>query len=112
MNKSRNNVILNTGSKFQRDLSEMDPSNLRHQNGMLVPPGLPLTNRFEALADEHGQFEREVGNLEVLMPSPVAEVARTGQLVSAGKGKITIDSGAAESVMPRDMLISSAISNN
>ena len=75
---------------------------------------LPLSKQAEeqaarherALADEQGQSEGEVANLEVLMPSPIAEVTRTGRLKSAGKGKITIDSGAAESVMPRDMLTS------
>lgn len=35
---------------------------------------------------------------------PVAHVGRSGRLVSAGRGKITIDSGAAESVLPRGML--------
>ena len=35
---------------------------------------------------------------------PVAHVLRTGKLISAGRGKITIDSGAAESVMPKGML--------
>ena len=38
------------------------------------------------------------------MPSSIAGVAKTGRLKSAGTGKVTIDSGAAESVMPRDML--------
>ena len=78
----------------------------RDMSAPSMPPGLPVLNRFEALADEQGQSEREVANLEVLMPSPIAEVTRTGRLKSAGKGKITIDSGAAESVMPRDMLTS------
>ena len=39
------------------------------------------------------------------MPDMVINgVGRTAMLVSVGRGKVTIDSGAAESVMPRDML--------
>jgi hypothetical protein len=34
----------------------------------------------------------------------VALVGKAGKLVPTGKGKITIDSGAAESVMPKEML--------
>ncbi len=34
----------------------------------------------------------------------LAHVVRTGRLVPAGRGKIAIDSGAAESVMPKGML--------
>ena len=38
------------------------------------------------------------------MPGTIAGVGRAGKLRSAGKGKVTIDSGAAESVMPWGML--------
>ena len=50
------------------------------------------------------QSDIDVAGLDVLMPSSIAGVAKTGRLKSAGTGKGTIDSGAAESVMPRDML--------
>ena len=47
----------------------------------------------------------DIGGLEVLMPEKVTgRVGTTERLRSAGKGKVTIDSGAAESVMPKGML--------
>ena len=64
------------------------------------PPGLQVSNRFEGLSESW-----DVGGLEVLIPeTAIAGVGTTGRLRSAGRGKVTIDSGAAESVMPRGML--------
>ena len=48
---------------------------------------------------------QDVGGIDVLMPERViVGVGKTERLKPAGKGKVTIDSGAAESVMPRGML--------
>ena len=69
------------------------------------PPRMS-NNRFEALAEEEiDEDDAEVQALELEVDDrPVAHVAKSGKLVPAGKGKITIDSGAAESVMPKSML--------
>ena len=64
------------------------------------PPGLHVNNRFEGLSESW-----DVGGLEVLIPeTAIANVGTTGRLRSAGRRKVTIDSGAADSVMPRGML--------
>ena len=64
------------------------------------PPGLQVSNRFEGLSESW-----DFGGLEVLIPeTAIAGVGTTGRLRSAGRGKVTIDSGAAESVMLRGML--------
>ena len=60
-------------------------------------------NRFEAL----GEREWSVGAVEIEMPLEqinAVESKRMENLRPAGRGKITIDSGAAESVLPADML--------
>ena len=69
-------------------------------NRMCYPPGLKINNRFDELSEMV-----DIGGLEVLMPEKViGRVGTTERLRSAGKGKVTIDSGAAESVMPKGML--------
>ena len=46
-----------------------------------------------------------IGALEIEADDrQVAHVTKSGKLVPAGRGKITIDSGAAESVMPNGLL--------
>ena len=60
-------------------------------------------NRFEAL----GERVWSVGAVEIEMPLEqinAVESKRMENLRPAGRGKITIDSGAAESVLPADML--------
>ena len=65
-----------------------------------LSPGLQVSSRFEGLSESW-----DVGRLEVLiLETAIAGVGTTGRLRSAGRGKVTIDSGAAESVMPRGML--------
>ena len=59
-------------------------------NRMCFPPGLKINNRFDELSEMV-----DVGGLEVLMPDRAAQVCR--------QGKVTIDSGATESVMPKGM---------
>ena len=66
-------------------------------------------SRNVAVREEQPRRERErvqdVAGIDVLMPERViAGVGRTERLKPAGRGKVTIDSGAAESVMPRGML--------
>lgn len=88
--------------------------------GVEAPPGIELKNSFAALAvgDECDVEERvfdigaieevdnaSLGALDIEVDDQaVAHVGRSRRLVSAGRGKITIDSGAAESVLPRGML--------
>jgi hypothetical protein len=71
------------------------------------------TNRFKALEEqaveiEIGHVSREinVSCIDIERPKGINEVGRkrTGKYVSAGKGKITVDSGAGESVMPKGLL--------
>ena len=69
-------------------------------NRKCFPPGLKINNRFDELSEMV-----DIGGLEVLMPEKViGRVGTTERLRSAGNGKVTIDSGAAESVMPKCML--------
>ena len=69
-------------------------------NRICYPPGLKINNRFDELSEMV-----DIGGLEVLMPEKViGRVGTTERLRSAGKEKVTIDSGAAESVMPKGML--------
>lgn len=70
--------------------------------GLLVPgeKRFETANRFEALAADD---ETEIGGLEVEVSICPVD-AKVGDLKPAGRGKITIDSGAAESVLPADML--------
>jgi hypothetical protein len=81
-----------------------------HIGGMEVlksPPVLKVNNRFQTLARDDDEEEVYIGILEVEGGErDVKQVSQVkpGKLVFAGKGKITIDSGAAESVMPKDML--------
>ena len=78
-----------------------------------TPPGLcgpgakrfETTNRFEALTVEEGL---EIGGLEVEVPIDTV-FPEIENLKPAGRGKITIDSGAAESVLPADMLPNEAL---
>ena len=64
------------------------------------PPGLQVSNRFEGLSESW-----DVGGLEVLIPeTAIAGVGTAGRLRWAGRGMVAIDSGAAESVMPKGML--------
>jgi hypothetical protein len=86
------------------------------KNQSTTPPGLVIKNRFRALAEEeeeerHGEFTptgMTIAGLDVWTPmlEPVNEVQKEKikKLISAGKGKITIDSGAADSVLPMAML--------
>jgi hypothetical protein len=70
-------------------------------------PGLAVKNHFQALARDEDEEEIYIGILEVEGGErDVKQVSQVkpGKLVFAGKGKITIDSGAAESVMPKEML--------
>ena len=68
-----------------------------------TPPRFEAKNRFGELEDEDAV--EDIGGLEVWMPEPaIGKVAAVGRLRPAGRGKVTIDSGAAESVMPRGML--------
>ena len=70
------------------------------KNFMEAPPGLKDDNSFDKLSETY-----DVGGLEVLMPEKaIGRVGTAEKLRSAGKGKVTIDSGAAESVMPKGML--------
>ena len=78
-----------------------------------TPPGLIMQNRFQELCTEQESDDEDtcigdyfdIGGLDIFMPDMVINgVGRTAMLVSVGRGKVTIDSGAAESVMPRDML--------
>ena len=60
-----------------------------------TPPGLKVNNRFDV-------FSETWDVVEVLIPEKaIAGVGKAVRLKSAGRGKVTIDSGAAESVMPR-----------
>jgi hypothetical protein len=73
------------------------------------PPGFVVRNRFGALAEgEEEEQGMTIAGLEVWMPTEesVNEIVKekATKLISAGKGKITIDSGAADSVMPLAML--------
>ena len=73
--------------------------------GTTTPPGVELKNQFGPLEEE----TRNIGSLDVLEPE-VNEVVKTETLganqkfKSAGRGKITVDSGAAESVLPTEMV--------
>lgn len=72
------------------------------------PPGLVVKNRFGALAEGEEEQGMMIAGLEVWIPTEesVNEIVKEKpiKLISAGKGKITIDSGAADSVMPLNML--------
>ena len=80
-------------------------------------PHLRLTNRFEALSpDIDRASDWGIASLDVVedeVNSVSREInkisPRKEQLKPAGKGKITIDSGAAESVLPKDMLPGEAL---
>ncbi len=66
-------------------------------------PGLEHKYPFEALMED--ELEQEVAALDVKVEDQqLAHVVRTGRLVRDGRGRITIDSGAAESVMPEGVL--------
>ena len=75
------------------------------------PPGLSLSSSFAALEAEGNEVEEHVVSLGALeIEYPIREVGALGEtgkrarqegLKPAGRGKITIDSGAAESVLPR-----------
>ena len=78
----------------------------------VLPPGL-AKNRFEALQEEESEKDVEIGvmsydlGLSSGQSASVNQVTTkySGRYVSAGKGKITVDSGAGESVMPKDLLL-------
>ena len=66
----------------------------------LVENKIETKNRFQALTTEEQDYE--IGAIEIETPDEPIEaigVDRTS-LRSAGYGKITVDSGAAESVLP------------
>ena len=75
-----------------------------------VPPparGVKVSNRYKELMTSSVEEPtvRDIGGIEVMMPEKtIAGVGTIETLKFAGKGKVTIDSGAAESVMPRGML--------
>jgi hypothetical protein len=81
-----------------------------------APPGLrgpregrlSVKNRFEALAVEEDEDLLEIGGIDAEVPICGVH-ARVGDLKCAGRGRITIDFGAAESVLPRDMLPNEAL---
>ena len=65
-----------------------------------------------AEGDDEDYEEVAIGILEVESEDRDVKAVRedrAGKLVYAGKGKITIDSGAAESVMPKDILINEPV---
>ena len=71
------------------------------------PPGLQLINKFEALAEDEPEQELAIGGLEIEDKMRAVNVVKKvvpKKLAKAGSGKITVDSGAAESVMPKAML--------
>ena len=69
------------------------------------PPVLATWNRFDALRDEEEQNDVKIGGLDIEDPEcGINMIKHSGRLVKAGMGNITVDSGAAESVMPRGML--------
>ena len=66
------------------------------------PPVLATWNRFDALRDEEEQNDVKIGGLDIEDPEcGINMIKHSGRLVKAGMGNITVDSGAAESVMPR-----------
>ena len=80
-----------------------------------APSGLILQNQFQELYGEeesNGEDEDicigdyfDIVGFDILMPNKVINgVGRTGMFVSAGREKVTSYSGAAESVVPTDML--------
>ena len=76
------------------------------------PPGLEIYNRYQVLANEDepdSDDEIPIGTLEIedIEERDVKAVTehKVKRLVFAGKGKITIEAGAAESVMPKGMLL-------
>ena len=72
----------------------------RKRNVFPTPPGLKVNRKFDVFSETWGRW-----GLEVVIPEKaIAGVGKAGRLKSAGRGKVTIDSGAAESVMPRGML--------
>ena len=68
--------------------------------------GIVTKNRFQALATEDAEGDVEIGSVDVEVNDET--IATIGvdkkHLQSAGYGKITIDSGAAESVLPASMV--------
>ena len=80
-----------------------------------TPPGFELRNRYQVLADAD-ELGSEVGvpigtlDTEEVEECEVKAVAeqKARKLVFAWKGRITTDSGAAESVMPKGMLVNKA----
>ena len=66
-----------------------------------------IKNRFQALATNDGdEVHTEIGSIDVEMEDEMVATVGTDKtpLTSAGRGKITIDSGAAESVLPADIV--------
>ena len=65
-----------------------------------TPPGLKVCSEFDLFSETW-----DVGEFEVfILEQAIAGVGMAGRLKSVGRGKVTIDSGAAESVMSRGML--------
>jgi hypothetical protein len=88
----------------EHDIGGIDVMNIAR------PPGLKVANRYAVLMedDEADNEDVPIGMLEVESDDQDVKAVtqdRSGKLVFAGRGKITIDSGAAESVMPKDMLM-------
>ena len=87
---------------------EKHPNPREEENVNKQKRAVEIKNRFQALAtDGDGDEEHtEIGSLDVEMENEM--VATVGMdkrsLRSAGRGKITIDSGAAESVLPADVV--------
>ena len=103
----------NGRKKADGDQKVRDDARLPRSDGALKsPPGLEdegewaeigRKNPFQALAEDDVDRSTMAIDFEV-EERAVAHVVKSGKLVPAGKGKITIDSGAAESVMPKGML--------
>ena len=93
-------------SGFDVGSLEVEEPKRRQQRPVVAPPGLVVRNRFELLTrDPEAEYERAIGGLEVEVPDAgINMVKKSTKLVKAGFGHITVDSGAAESVMPMGML--------
>ena len=72
------------------------------RNVFSTPPGLKVNNRIDVFSETWDVGEEE--ELEVfIIEKAIAGVGKAGRSKTAGRGKVTMDSGAAESVMPRGM---------
>ena len=107
----------NAVDEHDQQWSNIEIGHVCAQHALLpvLPPGL-APNRFEALQEKESEKDVEIGvmSYELSLSSVDKEKSASvnqvttkysGRYVSAGKGKITVDSGAGESVMPKDLLL-------